>query len=215
MENAAEALKMAGAVLIFVLALSIIILSFNQVRETADIILDYRDRETMYIDGKYYYEASGTERQVGLETVIPSIIRAYTENYKVVFIGLKAPIYKIKLSDGTIVEKYSLDLETNQDSEYKNVILANNEQKSEFLCGILYGDFSKMNGDNLAQKRSNFQNKFNISLDGCESIYNQINEINKSGKKITEYLGVYYQDDNENVPDVNKTEKRIITYKVQ
>ena len=72
-----------------------------------------------------------------------------------------------------------------------------------------------MNGDNLAQKRSNFQNKFNISLDGCESIYNQINEINKSGKKITEYLGVYYQDDNENVPDVNKTEKRIITYKVQ
>lgn len=201
MENAAEALKMAGAVLIFVLALSIIILSFNQVRETADIILDYRDRETMYIDGNYYYQSSGTERQVGLETVIPSIIRAYTENYKIVFEGLKDPIYVITLSDGTKVEKYSLDLETNQDSEYKNVILANNDQKAEFLCGILYHKFEK--------NQTEFESKFNIKL-GDKSLYDQLKNTT-----IKEYLGVYYQDDNENVPDVNKTEKRIITYKVQ
>ena len=44
MENAAEALKMAGAVLLFVLALSVAIVSFGQARETADTILDYRDR---------------------------------------------------------------------------------------------------------------------------------------------------------------------------
>ena len=36
MEKAAEALKMAGAVLLFLLALSIIIFSFGQVRESAD-----------------------------------------------------------------------------------------------------------------------------------------------------------------------------------
>lgn len=201
MENAAEALQMAGAVLIFVLALSIIILSFNQVRQTADIILDYRDRETMYIDGDYYYEASGTERQVGLETIIPAIIRAYTENYKIVFEGLDKPIYTITLSDGTLVEKYSLDLETNQDSEYKNVILASNEQKAEFLCGILYHKFEISEAE--------FNKKFNIKV-GSESLYEQLKNA-----KITEYLGVYYQDDNEDVPDVNKTEKRIITYKVE
>ena len=62
MENAADALKMAGAVLIFVLALSIIIPFFTQVKQTTDIILDYRDRETTYINGDYYYNASGTER---------------------------------------------------------------------------------------------------------------------------------------------------------
>ena len=201
MENAAEALKMAGAVLIFVLAISIIILSFGQVRETADIILDYRDRETMYIDGNYYYEASGTERQVGLETIIPTITRAYIENYKIVFEGLtQQPIYTITLSDGEEIEKYSLDLETNQDSIYKNVILANDEQKSEFLCGILYHQFKVSEED--------FNKKFNIKV-GDESLYKLL-----QNKKITEYLGVYYQDDNENVPDVNKTEKRIITYKV-
>ena len=60
MENAAEAIKMAGAVLLFVLALSIILFYFGQVRESADTILDYRDRETMYIDGDYYYEQTGT-----------------------------------------------------------------------------------------------------------------------------------------------------------
>ena len=107
MENAAEALKMAGAVLIFVLAISIIILSFGQVRQTVDIILDYRDRETSYINGKNYYETNKLERQVGLETIIPSITRAYIENYKIVFENLNEPIYTITLSDGTTkIKKY-------------------------------------------------------------------------------------------------------------
>ena len=34
-----------------------------------DTILDYKDRETVYIDGGYYYKATGTERQVGIETI--------------------------------------------------------------------------------------------------------------------------------------------------
>ena len=77
MENAADALKMAGAVLLFVLALSVIIFSFGQARANSDIILNYKDRETTYIDGNYYYTTTGTERQVSLETVIPAIYRAF------------------------------------------------------------------------------------------------------------------------------------------
>lgn len=200
MENAADALKMAAAVLIFVLALSIIILFFGQVRETADTIIDYRDRETQYIDGNYYYKSIGTERQVGLETIVPSIIRAYLENYKIVFEGLNEPIYTIKLSNGTEIEKYSLDLETNQNTQYKNVVLANDEQKAEFLCGILYHNFKT--------NESQFNKKFNIKI-GQKSLYEQLKNA-----KVTEYLGVYYQEDNESVPNVNKIEKRIITYKV-
>ena len=113
MENAADALKMAGAVLIFVLALSIIIPFFTQVKQTTDIILDYRDRETTYINGDYYYKASGTERQVGFETVIPTIMRVYLENYRITFENLDEPLYTITKADGTRIEKYSLDLETN------------------------------------------------------------------------------------------------------
>lgn len=202
MENAAEALKMAGAVLIFVLALSIIIFFFGQVRQVSDTILDYRDRETIYIDGDYYYETSGTERSVDLETIIPSIFRAYLENYKIAFEGLTTPIYRIKDKNGIYIDKYCLDLETKQNTQYKNVVLADDRQKAEFLCGILYRDFKTNQND--------FEKRYNIEL-GSRSLYDQL----KNASKITEYLGVYYQNDSENIPDVMKTEKRIITYKLE
>ena len=206
MENAVDALKMAGAVLLFVLAISVAIVSFGQVREAADTILDYKDRETVYIDGNLYYKTTGTERTVGLETIIPTIYRAYIENYKIVFEGLNEPIYTLKLSGNTKIAKYTIDLETKTTTDgiqINNVALANDEQKSEFLCGILYNDFTK------SGSAENFKKKYNVELP-TNSLISRL-----KGKKITEYLGVYYQNDNEDVPDVNKTEKRIITYKIQ
>lgn len=203
MENAADALKMAGAVLLFVLAISIIILSFGQVRESADTIIDYKDRETSYIEGNYYYEESGNSRIVGLETIIPSIYRAYLENYKIVFNNLLNPIYKIGNT-----EKYLIDLENS--SNETNITLGNDEAKVEFIQGILYG-IDKDNNDvyGNANARNKFETKFNIKLDGCESIYSQLFEKNV---QIKEYLGVYYQNDSADVSDANKTKKRIITY---
>lgn len=200
MENAADALKMAGAVLLFVLALSVIIFSFGQVRETADTILDYKDRETSYINGNNYYTTTGTERQVGLETIIPSIYRAYIEEYKIVFDGLKEPIYKIKI-DGEWVDKYTLDLETAQNKIYSNVSFGAGRTPEEFIKGILYGEFEGGQTD--------FEKKYNIKLTG-DSLYSRLSKATM----IKEYLGVYYQNDDENIPDVNKNEKRIITYKI-
>lgn len=81
MENAAEALKMAAFVLIFVLALSISINAFGEVRRTSQIILNYKDREYDY----EYVKGGGTERKVSAETIVPSIYKAYKENYKIVF----------------------------------------------------------------------------------------------------------------------------------
>ena len=206
MENAVDALKMAGAVILFVLAISVAIVSFGQAREAADTILDYKDRETVYIDGNLYYKTTGTERTVGLETIIPTIYRAYIENYKIVFEGLNEPIYTLKLSGNTKIAKYTIDLETKTTTDGLQIIyvtLANDEQKSEFLCGILYNDFTK------SGSAENFKKKYNVELP-TNSLISRL-----KGKKITEYLGVYYQNDNEDVPDVNKTEKRIITYKIQ
>lgn len=82
MENAAEALKMAAAFLIFVVALSISINAFGEARRTSQTILDNRDREYDYT----YVEDNGTtERIIGAETIVPSIYKAYKENYKIVF----------------------------------------------------------------------------------------------------------------------------------
>ncbi len=200
MENAADAIKMAGAVLLFVLALSIIIPFFSQARETTDLILDARDRETVYINGNYYYKATGNERQVGWETILPTVMRAYLENYKIVFKGLSDPIYRIELG-GKKIEKYSLDLETNNGTKYENVALANEDQKAEFLCGILYHKYRTNNYED-------FNKKFNVEI-GSRSLSDML-----KGKKITEELGVYYQNDSD-IPDVNKTQKRIITYTIK
>ena len=210
MENVADALKIAGSVLLFVMAISVAILSFGQVRQVSDVILDYRDRETVYIDGNYYYEASGTERSVGLETIIPTIYRAYFENYKIVFDEnlLGDPIYTITLNNTTQIPKYTLDLETNEDSGNINIVLANDEQKLEFLCGILYGSTY------AEDFKDEFNRTSNVKIDIPEQgLYKRLSNRLQSNV-ITEYLGVYYQDDNEDVPEVMKQEKRIITYRL-
>ena len=223
MENAADALKMAAAVLLFVLAISVAIYSFGQVRETADVILDYRDRETVYIDGDYYYKGTETEeRQVGVDTIIPTITRAYLENYKIVFNGLNNPLYKINSSEtGLSVDKYVIDLETNNTTEaykYQDVVVGAN-QKTEFLCGILYGKIKDSNGEykdihENAQYKEYFEKTYHIKLTGCDPLYKQLTNIG-ANKIIKEYVGVYYQNDNQDTSEANKYEKRIITYSIE
>lgn len=85
MENAAEALKMAGAVLLFMIALTVSIVAFGQARQTADTVMINMDRETAYIDGQLYYKLEGTTRKVGLETIIPTLKRVFNEAYEVEF----------------------------------------------------------------------------------------------------------------------------------
>ena len=213
MENAAEALKMAGAVLLFLIAISVSIISFGNVREAADTILEYKDRETTYIDGEYYYsQSTENEREVGLETILPTLSRVYTENYKVVFEGLTDPIYTVKKSGEA---RYCLD------AEFDNDIRGSGTTKEKsFLSAVIYGD--KYNAFNSYKDK--------ITLPSV-SLYSRLLNILSSGsnKKIIEKSGVYYQDDEKNPnieddgstedesnigdePEVNKTKKRIITY---
>lgn len=84
MENASDAIIMAGAILIFVIALSISMIVFSQVRATVDTVLYASDPTN-------YYEYLGTNnniknRVVGLETIIPTLYNYYKENYTVVFL---------------------------------------------------------------------------------------------------------------------------------
>ena len=215
MENAADALKMAGAVLIFVIALSISIVSFGQVRQASDVILNYKDRETVYIDGDYYYEATGTERTVGLETVIPSIYRAYNEQYKIVFqFADGRPIYKCTYSSGNSVERSVLD----SAFEYDGGVITTedrNQNNKTFLHYIIYG----------IQDDVNFNNWYGINGNKrIELPYGTLYDRLKN-KTIKEYLGVYYPVETSETetttdqdfssteqPDANKVEKRIITY---
>lgn len=213
MENASRALEMAGAVLIFMLAFSIIMISFTQVRSTSDTILTYKDRETEYEDSDlYYYKVGNGTRSVGLETVIPSVFRAYLENYKIVFVwpsGEQYYIYSVTTTSGDTYYRNTLDLEQKINENVRNVSLANNEQKKRFIRGILYRDF-----DSNDPGGTKFKSDFGINLPS-KSLYEKLNDVKSSGYKIIEHLGVYYQSDDVDVPNVNKVKKRIITYTFQ
>lgn len=196
MENATDALKMAAAVLIFVLALSISINAFGEARRASQVILDYRDREYDYT----YITSGTTQRQVGLETIIPSIYKAYKENYKIIFdmqnINDKDGLYSKKNENGDYDEINYIDLEKE--------VLGSDKQKEEFIKAIIYGK------KNISAEYKKEFSDLGINLKD-EGIYDRI-----KGKKVTEKLGVYYQEDMQtggsNTPDANKTKKRVITY---
>ena len=190
MENAADALKMAAWVLIFVVALSIIINAFGMARQTTDILISYNDNE-YYTD---YVEQGNTDRKVGYETIIPAIYRAYKENYKIIFLN----------NDGTPMYFYENKNTKEQinyiDLEKQNV--GNDTAKEEFIKYIV-------TGKEINNSQYKFENSYDIKNNG---LYNQI-----KGKQFTESLGVYYQEEidgnQSNTPDANKTKKRVITYK--
>ena len=209
-ENIADALKMAGSVLLFVMGLSIAILAFSQARESMDIVLSYSDRESLSIEGnpRFYYlsKDNDTSRYVGNETIIPAIYRAYKENYKILF---KFPDdyylfnQEVKNAKGLNKEKKisTLDL--------ANQSLSSDLASRQFLNGIIYGDFEYEN----EKSKNDYINKFKITPNDI-SLYQYLTE-KESTYKIKEYLGTYYIEDvngTSEVNAVNKTEKRVITY---
>lgn len=86
MENAVEALKMAFAVMLLTLALSLSIAFFSKARATAEMVLQSAD-ETAYYDYTRYDlpEDPSGNRIVGYETIIPTLYKYDKERYKVTF----------------------------------------------------------------------------------------------------------------------------------
>ncbi len=207
MENAADALKMAAAVLVFVVALSISINAFGRVRKTSQTILDYRDREYDYEYVEENIDDSGnvlTERLVGMESIIPTIYKAYKENYKIVFEDLT--LYQKKDSiTGMFNDINYIDLQ-------REALAGGEEQKRIFITAIIYGragEYSK-DWDKIKEEFLNLGIRFTNEY----GIYDEI-----KNSKYIEKLGEYYQEEvdseegqSDSTPDANKTKKRIITY---
>lgn len=84
MENAVEALKMAFAVMVFIIALSVSMISFSKVKATSDLVLYTKD-ETNYYEYQGAIGRAAENRIVGLETIIPTLYKYYKENYTVLF----------------------------------------------------------------------------------------------------------------------------------
>ena len=215
MENAADALKMAAAFLIFIMALAISINAFSQARLTATTLLEYHDREYDYRYIEANVDDSGnpvTERIVGIESVVPSIYKAWKENYKIVFDDgiLSDGAYQQEDATGSLQVVNTIDLE--------DIALASNREEP-FVMAILYGNKC----ENFSAIKTYFRKNMGISLNET-GIYDKI-----SNRKLKESIGIYYQneisedgavtpdpgeDDTSSVPETNRTEKRVITYSI-
>ena len=191
MENAVEALKMAGFMLLFIIALSITMITLTQAKTTADALVKNQDRQQSY----QYIEVTGDlskslSRTVTLADIIPTLYRYAQEDYAVQFYTSSgSPLYIYEsgqIKNGVPVKKNDLDLDTEHWIE-------NGETRYEDWRGNTTK--IKQHVDDVVEyllanyKNSNFEEKLGTTEDYEES-----------------------QDTNELVPDINKQYKRIITY---
>ena len=101
MENAFEALKMAFAVIVFVIALAIAFSLLTQANATARQIFFGMDTVTYLDNTRVAGSESKGHRIVGLETIIPTIYRYSVENCGVTIID----------KEGNIIARYDLETE--------------------------------------------------------------------------------------------------------
>lgn len=119
MENATDALKMAFAIMVFIIALSIVFSLLSKVKETADSILFYSDK-TNY----YEWETGSLEngRVVGIDTVISTLKNYRTQSSYVI------------IEDENGSKEYNFS--SNMDEEIKNYINNNIASKAKYLENI-------------------------------------------------------------------------------
>lgn len=112
MENASDAIIMAGAVLIFVIALTVAMTVFSQARATIDTVVYASDRTNYYEYLEMDISNNIKNRIVGLETIIPTLYKYYKENYTVVFLDESGKGMKLYESL-TNFDNWSKDLDGN------------------------------------------------------------------------------------------------------
>ena len=195
MENASDALIMAGAVLIFIIALTISMSSFTTMRTKIDEITQTETKIDLVKDDEGYINyqtATGNAaRVVGVETVISSLYRVAKENY----------IVYLKCNDFNGSEIKDEDLISLSDSQkysyYDESTHQNKEAKINTSDRILKIDINGRNSDvnTLLKEESK----------GGKNLYNAL-----KGKHFYEYLGVYQE--NTGADESNRTTYRVITY---
>ena len=189
MENASEALLMAGQVLIFILALTLCISSFTTVRVGIDRIMDETEiiklskSSDLYIN---YIQSrdKGATRIVGAETVVSSMYRAIKEDFTMY----------IEFKDNDILDSVQNTLAALTTDSAGNPISGINLVRDDNYKSRL-----KVTIASDANFRSN-----SILANG---LYEKIKNL-----KFEEYIGEYQDNPSAGVNSENKPVRRIITY---
>ena len=222
MENATDALKIAFAVIVFTMALTIAIIMFSQLNRVSEIVISSSD-----ITRYYQYEIAKDEEQtriVGLENIIPTLYKYYKENYTVLFLnknGTPLDLYKTQTNinlwneSGVIAQYYQnksdqnpvctfdVDEETIRHEPWTGSLSDYKENLDAFLNG---GTFRYKSGGTDSAGRKGY------TYSGFIKKY--------STSKFKETLGEYKynvtEDESNNVSSLLKNrKKRVIIYQLQ
>lgn len=210
MENAVEALKIAAGVLLFVLALTVSISCFSQANRAVTSIVSMRDRDTQILYDQIK-PSSGLTRVVGVETIIPTIYKAFSENIDIQFkdtSGKDMPIYYKLTQNEDISGKYYI---REKDSEKNDKIISSiiegqdslvDADSKNLLDIILFGDGA------TSAENTKYARYKNIHYYGNKGFYNFLKD-----KTFEEQLGEYYPIDTTNSGSTStQIKKRVITY---
>lgn len=231
MENAVEALKMAFAVMLLTLALSLSIAFFSKARSTSEIVLQSSDKMAYYDYTRYDLpEDPSGNRIVSYETIIPTLYKYNKERYKVVF-----KQGKYDSSTGTLSELEPLPIystTTNPKNWNKNYIndfdgISNKDSTNPELsiCSFDIIEETQRNEPwvgNAEQVKLHLDAIFGGGeykipfMTGASTINYANNPLSKRNNKFVEQIGeitTINTDENEDEVIGNKTtKKRIITY---
>lgn len=208
MENAAEALKIAFAVMLFVMALTLSMSSFSQARIAVNAITSARDRDIEwagdlnndgddYNDGYYKYNmyvtpSENLTRTVGIETVVTSMYRAYEENMTIYFLENNGTTPLVLYNE--LDNKGNIVLDGGVSSiDLSNETFGAQEEPKEFLDIIIGG--KKV----LNEKDESIQEKYKNKIFYEDGLYNEL-----KNSEFEEKLGEY--------TDSTGLTKRVITY---
>lgn len=125
MDDAVQAISMAFAVLVFVIALSISMLLIKQARTTSELLVQYSDLTAFYdnIQLEDSTDVAETERVVGLDTIIPTLYRYYKENFCV----------KIYDDHEQLLQIFDVNIETNLRRAIVNTNAGSNASDKELV----------------------------------------------------------------------------------
>lgn len=174
MENAVDALKIAFAVFIFVIALALAFSVVGQARATSDVVLAINDKTNLY---DYVEEsennAQNKDRIVGFETILPTIYRYAKEQYAVTILK----------EDGTPIVRYDLYTEGFM-GDWDNILkqVRNTGETSEF---------------------TEIKNRISIVDDFIERETGKRNAIWQSLVTTSNYSGTLYRGENYNLSNKN------------
>lgn len=133
MENAVDALKIAAAVLVFVIALTIAFALLSQAKATSDIMLFASDKTNYYTYSENAKNKNG--RLVGADVVISSLYRYYKESV----------VVRVYDKNNTLIEEFNTETDggLSQKERKKKVNEWIKENKSE-LDGTFLETFDEV-----------------------------------------------------------------------